>query len=52
MYKVVWRVVDSVNSAQALDRACSDMDVITPTCPETEDSIASSVERILKMKMN
>ena len=33
--------MDSVNSAQALERVCSDMDVITLTCPETEDSIAS-----------
>ena len=33
--------MDSVNSAQALERVCSDMDFITLTCPETEDSIAS-----------
>ena len=34
--------MDSVNSAQALARVCSDMDFITLTCPETEDSIAQN----------
>ena len=33
--------MDSANSALALERACSDMDFLTLTCPETEDSIAS-----------
>ena len=43
---------EAVEASQEMERVCSDMDFITLTCPETEDSIASSVERILKMKMN
>ena len=31
-----------VEASQAMDRVCSDMDVITLTCPETEDSILQS----------
>ena len=34
--------MDSANSALALERACSDMDFLTLTCPETEDSILQS----------
>ena len=31
-----------VEASQAMDRVCSDMDFITLTCPETEDSILQS----------
>ena len=33
---------EAVEASQEMERVCSDMDFITLTCPETEDSILQS----------